>query len=75
MLSPMVVFKGEHLNYEWTRGEVPGTEYGMSSQWWKDHELLHEKTGYHKYSTLHTMQCCYSWVDIPHVIAWRLLSL
>ena len=29
MLPPMVIFKDERLNYEWTRGEVPNTEYGM----------------------------------------------
>ena len=42
ILPPMVIFKGERLNYEWTRGEVPGTEYGMSPQGWIDHELFYE---------------------------------
>ena len=39
MLPPI---KGECLNYEWTRGEVPGTEYGKSHQGWTDHELFYE---------------------------------
>jgi len=42
MLPPMVIFKGERLNYEWTKGEVPNTEYGMSPQGWTDHELFYE---------------------------------
>ena len=42
MLPPMVIYKGEQLNYEWTRGEVPNTEYGMSPQGWMDHELFYE---------------------------------
>ena len=52
----MVIFKGEWLNYEWTRQEVPNTEYGMSLQGWTDHELF--MNGYRvgivhlKYSTL-----------------------
>ena len=32
MIPPMVIFKGERLNYEWTRGEVPDTKYAMSPQ-------------------------------------------
>ena len=42
MLLQMVIFKGEQLNYEWTRREVPNTEYGMSSQGWSDHEPFYE---------------------------------
>ena len=34
VLPPMVIFKGERLNYEWTKGEVPNTIYGMSPQGW-----------------------------------------
>ena len=30
LLPPMVIFKGERLNYDYTKGEVPGTLYGMS---------------------------------------------
>jgi len=33
-------FKGEHLNYEWTKGEVPNTVYGLSPQGWIDQEFL-----------------------------------
>ena len=40
MLPPMVIFKSEQLNYEWTRGKVPNTEYGMSPQGWTDYELF-----------------------------------
>ena len=36
----MVIFKGECLNYEWTKGEIPNTTYGMSPQGWIDHELF-----------------------------------
>jgi len=38
----MVIFKGESLNYEWTKGEVPNTEYGMSHKGWTDHEIFYE---------------------------------
>lgn len=34
--------KGEHLNYKWTKGEIPHTIYGMSPQCWIDHELFTE---------------------------------
>ena len=40
VLPPMVIFKGERLNYEWTKGEIPNTIYGMSPQGWIDHELF-----------------------------------
>ena len=30
MLPPMVIFKGEQLNHEQTKGEVPDTRYGTS---------------------------------------------
>ena len=42
MLPPMVIFKGEQLNYEGMRREVPSTEYGMSPQGWTDHEPFYE---------------------------------
>ena len=42
MIPPMEIFKGERLNYEWTRGEVPDTKYVMSPQEWTDHELFFE---------------------------------
>ena len=40
VLPPMVIFKGERFNHEWTKGEIPNTTYGMSPQGWIDHELL-----------------------------------
>ena len=39
-LPPMVIFRGEKLNPEWTKGEVPGTLYGMSDSGWIDQELF-----------------------------------
>ena len=36
----MVIIKGECLNYEWTKGEIPNTIYGMSPQGWIDQELF-----------------------------------
>ena len=40
-LPPMVIFKGERLNHDYTKGEVPGTLYGMSKQGWIDSELFY----------------------------------
>ena len=42
VLPPMIIFKGERLNYEWTKGEIPNTVYGMSPQGWINHELFAE---------------------------------
>ena len=39
ILPPMVIFKGERFNHEWSVGEVPGTLYGMSKKGWIDQEL------------------------------------
>ena len=36
----MVIFNGERLNHEYTKGEVPGTLYGMSPNGWIDQELF-----------------------------------
>jgi len=36
-VPPMVIFKGERLDYKWTKGEAPSTVYGMSPQGWIDH--------------------------------------
>ena len=38
--SPFVIFDAKSLNQEWTKGEVPGTTYGMSSKGWVDTELF-----------------------------------
>ena len=40
VLPPMVIFKGECLNYEQTKREIPNTVYGMSPQGWIDQELF-----------------------------------
>lgn len=40
VFPPMVIFKGERLNHEYTKGEVPGTLYGMSPNGWIDEELF-----------------------------------
>ena len=33
-LSPMVIFKGEKFNHQWSISELPGTLYGMSESRW-----------------------------------------
>ena len=40
VLAPMVIFKGEHFNHEWSVGEIPDTLYGMSQSGWIDKELF-----------------------------------
>ena len=40
VIPPMVIFQGERLNAEWTKGEVPCTLYGMSDKGWTDMELF-----------------------------------
>ena len=40
VLPPMLIFKGERFNHEWTAGEVPNTLYGMSDNGWIDQELF-----------------------------------
>ena len=39
-LLPFVIFDAKQLNNEWTRGEVAGTRYGLSSSGWVDTELI-----------------------------------
>ena len=39
-MSPFVVFDAKSLNMEWTKGEVPGTTYGLSGNGWMDMELF-----------------------------------
>ncbi len=41
-LPPMVVFNRKTLSPELTRGEVPGTIYGLSASGWMDGELFYE---------------------------------
>lgn len=40
VLPPMVIFKGERFNHQWSIGEVPDTLYGMSQSGWIDSELF-----------------------------------
>ena len=40
VLQPMLIFKWERLNHEWTKGEVPNTLYGMLENGWIDQELF-----------------------------------
>jgi len=40
MLRPMVIFKSECFNYDWVKGEVPGTVNGMSPNGWIDQDLF-----------------------------------
>ena len=39
-LPPMVVFSGKRFNHDLSKGEVPGTLYGMSDSGWMDSELF-----------------------------------
>jgi len=34
VISPMVIFDAKKLCHAWTRGEVPGTSYGLSDKGW-----------------------------------------
>ena len=40
-MPPFVIFDAKQLNPHWTRGEVPGTRYGLSHTGWIDQELFH----------------------------------
>ena len=40
-IPPFVIFDAAQLNSLWTKGEVPGTRYGVSSRGWIDKELFH----------------------------------
>jgi len=40
VIPPMVVFTGKNFNHMLSRGEVPGTLYGMSPNGWMDQELF-----------------------------------
>ena len=39
-IHPMVVFSGKKFNHDLSKGEVPGTLYGMSDSGWMDQELF-----------------------------------
>ena len=38
MLPLMLIFKGERFNYDWVKGKVPDTKYGMSPNGWIDQD-------------------------------------
>ena len=39
-LWPLVIFDAKGLNYEWTKGEIVGTMYGLSDSGWVDRDLF-----------------------------------
>lgn len=39
-LPPFIIFQAKQLNYQWTRGEIPGTRYGVSDRGWTDRDLF-----------------------------------
>ena len=39
-MPPFIIFDAKNLNMEWTKGEVPGTTYGLSDSGWIDSELF-----------------------------------
>ena len=40
MQPPFIVFDAVKLNPLWTRGEIPGTRYGLSQNGWSDQTLF-----------------------------------
>ena len=40
-IPPFIIFDAKQLNPLWTKGEVPGTRYGLSDSGWIDQELFH----------------------------------
>ncbi len=55
VLPPYVIFDRKTLNQDLTRGEVPGTVYGLSSSGWMDTELFKEWFLNH-FLTMHLLQ-------------------
>ena len=39
-MPPFVIFNAKRLNMDWTKGEIPGTTYGLSDSGWIDAELF-----------------------------------
>lgn len=39
-IPPMDIFDAQKLNYAWTKGEFPGTKYGLSGNGWINTELF-----------------------------------
>ena len=40
VIPPFVIFDSKGLNYQWSKGEVVGTRYGLSSNGWVDTDLF-----------------------------------
>ena len=55
VIPPMVIFKGERLNHDLTKGELPGTLYSLSENGWINHELFYQlaKQPLHQAHTTH----------------------
>ena len=39
-IPPMVIFNASKLNPAWTKGEIPGTQYGLSANCWINSDLF-----------------------------------
>ena len=39
-IPPMVIFNASKLNPAWTKGEIPGTQYGLSANGWINSDLF-----------------------------------
>ena len=60
-LPPFIIFHAKNLNLDWTKGEVPGTMYGLSDSGWIDMVLFKEWFFNHFYVKLDQADhCCYS---------------
>ena len=40
VIPPFVIFDSKGLNYQWTKGEVVGTRYGLSTTGWVDTDMF-----------------------------------
>ena len=46
-IPPFVIFDAKTLNIEWTKGEIPGTRYGLSNTGWVDTYLFKKWLKFH----------------------------
>ena len=46
-MPPFIIFDAKQLNILWTKGEVPGTRYGLSKNGWTDQELFKGRLKHH----------------------------
>lgn len=58
-IPPMVIFNRKYLNHLWTKGEVPGTFYGMSEKGWTEQELFKLWLKNHFIKCLIDLHFCY----------------